>query len=197
MSYPTTPKFATINLKSSHSTLSSIAQSGRRQVRSLGGHSWAFTAKYDRLTRAEFMPVYAFAISQRGQFGSFTIIPPDLATPQGVATGTPLVNGASQTGNILAIDGAAISTTGWLKAGDIFSISGDTKVYMLTADANTDGTGAVTLNFEPDLTVSPANNAAITVTNVAFTMMFSGDVQEYGAVAPLRYNFEIDLIEAL
>ena len=197
MSYPTTPKFATINLKSSHSTLSSIAQSGRRQVRTLGGHSWAFTAKYDSLTRAEFMPVFAFAISQRGQFGSFTIVPPDLATPQGVATGTPLVQGISQTGNTLEIDGCTPSTTGWMKAGDIFSISGDTKVYMLTADTNSNSGGFAQLKFEPDLTISPADNAAITVTNVAFTMMFSGDVQEYRAVAPLRYNFEIDLIEAL
>lgn len=194
---PTTPAFRTVNLVSGHVTLSSKAQSGKRQVRKIDAHVWSFTAKYAKLTRAQFMPVYAFCLAQKGKFESFTVIPPDLSTPQGPAGGTPLVNGASQTGNTLIIDGGTASKVGWMLAGDVFSVAGNTKVHMLIQNADTGAGGTVTLVFEPDLPASPANNAALTVSNVPFTMMFNNDIQEYSAIYSPHFTFEIDLEEVL
>ena len=110
---------------------------------------------------------------------------------------TPLVAGASQTGNTLDIDGCTISITGWMKAGDIFSLAGSTKVYMLVEDANTDGAGATTLTFEPPIITAPADTEALTVSNVAFTVSFSNDSQIYNIEPGIEFGFSIDMIEAL
>jgi hypothetical protein len=114
----------------------------------------------------------------------------------GVATGTPLVNGAAQNvtyvtakdtwSQSLVTDGWTNSTTGILKAGDVFTIAGvfavnpSTKAstgrlqtFTVLADANSGAsTGPATLTISPPMIISgafqtvtaaPADNAAITV----------------------------------
>ena len=120
----------------------------------------------------------------------------------GVATGTPLINGASQNvtyaaskdtwSQSLVTDGWTNSTTGILKAGDIFTIAGvyavnpvtkATEAYLrsfvVTADANSGAsTGPATLTISPPIITSgayqtasaaPADNAAITVIGTGST----------------------------
>lgn len=104
----------------------------------------------------------------------------------GVKTGTPLVNGGSQTGATLVTDGWTASTTGILKKGDVFTIAGvfrvhpETKVstgvlqqFVVTNDVDSGAsTGPATLSISPAIVTSgakqnvsnaPADNAAITV----------------------------------
>lgn len=128
----------------------------------------------------------------------------------GVATGTPLVNGADQnvtydavkdTGTqTLNTDGWTNSTTGILKAGDVFTIAGVNAVnpvtkadlgflrqFTVVADANSGAsTGPAALTISPPIITSgafktcsaaPADNAAITVvgtggTNYRQNMLF-------------------------
>jgi len=72
--------------------------------------------------------------------------------------GTPLVNGGSQTGSSLVIDG--LTSTPF--DGDQFTISGVTGTYTVT---NVDySAGSATLTLSSDLNSSPADNAAITFT---------------------------------
>lgn len=107
------------------------------------------------------------------------------AHTKGTATGTPLVNGATQTGTSLVTDGWTNSITGILKTGDVFTLAGVFSVnpvtgtstgnlqqFTVTADANSDGSGNSTLTISPGITTSgayktvsasPADNAAITV----------------------------------
>lgn len=108
----------------------------------------------------------------------------------GAHGGTPLVNGASQTGTSLATDGWSTSTA-VLKAGDVITLAGVYAVnpvsgastgvlrqFVVTADATSDGTGEATLSIYPGITASgayqtvtasPADNAAITVVGTAST----------------------------
>ena len=78
--------------------------------------------------------------------------------------GTVLINGGSQTGSSLIIDGL----TGVPKAGDTFSIAGVQKVYTVLADASVTS-GATTLSISPALASSPANDAAISWLSTAYT----------------------------
>jgi hypothetical protein len=104
---------------------------------------------------------------------------------QGQQGGTPLVNGASQTGASLITDGWTAAAANRLKAGDIFTVAGVFAVnpvtkqstgrlqqFVVTADAASDGTGNATISISPSIvtsgtlqtvTGSPADNAAITV----------------------------------
>lgn len=116
----------------------------------------------------------------------------------GALGGTPLVAGANQ-GTInsgatdnpraatttLAIDGASNSVTGWAKKGDVITIAGvfsvnpETKQstgklqqFVVTADADSSGTGTVSLVISPaiiaggayqNVSARPADNAAVSV----------------------------------
>ncbi len=90
--------------------------------------------------------------------------------------GTVLVNGGSQTGTSLAVDGL----TGTPQAGDTFTIAGIEKVYTVTSDA-TVSSGGATLAINPALASSPADNAAITF---LATERALGGVNRF-----TRYNF--------
>lgn len=195
--YPTSPIFSSINLVSTQPTLVSRAQSGKVYKRKIDGHVWTFSAGYNRVTREEMMPVFAFAMLQEGRYGTFTVVPPDLAAPQGTALGTPLINGASQTGSSLEIDGCTASQSTFAKAGDVFTVDGDLKVYMMTEDIPADVSGNATLIFKPPLEKVPTDGAALTLVDVEFTMSFDGDSRKYNAEPPLLYNYEIDLIESI
>lgn len=94
--------------------------------------------------------------------GSFYAIDPDNTEPSVTVTGTPLVNGASQTGKTVITDGWANSTT-VMYAGDRIQI--ETQYYELKEDIVTDGTGNATIEIMPALRSSPANNAAITTSD--------------------------------
>jgi hypothetical protein len=71
--------------------------------------------------------------------------------------GTVLVNGGSQTGTSLIVDGL----TGVPQQGDTFTLSGVEKVYTITASV-TVTSGSATLTISPALATSPADNAPIT-----------------------------------
>lgn len=188
--YPTTPEFRAINITSRHSNLVSETRSGRRQARSIGTQRWAFTAQYNPLTRAEFMPVYAFVISQDGQNSTFTIVPPVISDAQGSISGTMLVNGAHSIGdNTIAVDGFS----GQIKAGDFVKFNGHSKVYMVTSDL----TGAGTLNIIPSLVTALGDNEAVAYDSVTFTMRLNNDIQEYSLNTNEYYQFEVDMIEVV
>ena len=194
--FPSSPAPSSLKIRSVQPTLVSTAHSLQRQVRSRGGHRWLLTATWPVLKRSEWAAFFAFAQTQRGQYGNFTfVLPGNLATPQGVATGTPLVNGASQAGRSVVTDGWTPSTSGILKAGDVIKFAGQNKIYMLTDDANSDGGGNATLAIEPALFASPADNEALTVSNVPFTVAFTGDTRESDYVPGPFFSFAADMVE--
>lgn len=137
-----------------------------QQVSERGGAQWWLEYEWPPMLRAQAAALIAALVSLRGRRGFFKGYDPDARTPRGVATGTPLVNGGSQTGNSLATDGWTPSTAGILKAGDYFSVAApDQRLYQVVEDASSNGSGQATLVIEPALRVSPTNNATITVTN--------------------------------
>ena len=71
--------------------------------------------------------------------------------------GTPLVNGAGQSGGTLNVDGL----TSTPQAGDTFTIAGVNLVYTVSTTP-TVTSGAASISISPDLNSSPANDAAIT-----------------------------------
>lgn len=141
----------------------------------LGGARWTWTFSLPAMRREKAAMWKAFLDQLEGQANTFNAFDPDCIYPRGVATGTPLVKGGSQTGSSLAIDGCTANVTGWLKAGDYFACNGELK--RLTQDANTNGSGETTLYFKPAMRTSPPDNAAITVQKATCTMILSDDMQ--------------------
>ncbi len=141
----------------------------------LGGSRWNATYSLPAMNQAHASFWQAFFLLLEGRANAFNAFDPDRQTPRGVATGTPLVNGASQTGSSLTIDGCTHSITGWLLPGDFFSVNGELK--MVTAQVNTNGSGQATVTFKPALRSSPADNAPITTSRPSCTMILADDMQ--------------------
>lgn len=145
-----------------------------RQTVELGGQRWRGTWTLPPMSKTDAAAWIAFFLKLKGQSGTFTASDPDWQTNLGAWSGTPLVKGAGQTGNTLLIDGCNTSVTGWAKAGDYFNVA--SKLYRVTADANSNVSGEVTLSFEPPIYVAPADNAAITKNPATIQMRLMDDM---------------------
>lgn len=201
--FPAAPGPRDVEITSIAPTLVSIAHSLKTQRRSRGGQRFSFRLVYAPLTRAQFAPLWGFLMKQRGQFETFQfVLPAPLKTPLGTATGSPTVNNQAGSPEELQTGSRTVQTSGWtpgvtgiLKASDFMLFTGHTKVYQVTGDANSDGSGNAAVPIEPGLYAGPAHGAAITVNNVPFTVAMTEDTQR--ATQRLRpyYEFELNLIE--
>ena len=195
--FPSSPAFNSLNVKSIQPSFVSRTISGRRQARQIAGQFFTMTATFPPLTRAEFAPIDAFIMKQRGQYETFQLVLPVLSTGLGSPAGTPLVAGASQTGR-------SIITDGWtndiqiFKAGDYLKFANHDKVYKVTADVSSHASlGTATIAIEPALITSPVNDSAITHTNVPFTVSLTTGVQSFATGNSGLFSFEVDFAEAL
>lgn len=191
--YPTTPEFRSIGFSSEQKTITSTTDSGKMFAVQVDGQRFKFSASYPPMNRSEFAPVIAFIMKQRSQKETFQIALPDLKNAKGDVSGTVLVNGSHSAGDTtIDVDGM----TGTIKAGDFVKFAGDTKVYMIVADA-TASAGAATLTIEPPLRNALADDAAVTYDGVEFTVRLTNDVQTFNTGDLDIYRFEVDFIEAL
>jgi len=188
MSYPTTPKFSSINVTSDDPTLVSVAVSGRMQSRKISSQRWMFSAAYPPLTRAEFQPVGAYIDALRGRHTVFTIVPTEIGTTVGTVSGTGTCTSTAAGLNSVPMTGI----TGTLKAGDFIKFSGHTKVYKLTADRAGDGN----LSIVPPL-IAAVTTDTITYTDVPFTVRMKNDIQQYTIGVDMLHKYEVDFVEAL
>lgn len=175
--FPATAVPSAMRIRSQHQTYVSLSRSLRRQAASRGGHLWMFDLDFAPSARSSFQALWAFAIAQRGRYGTFTFVPAVLGYGMGsIGASAPLVKGASQTGRSVTTDGWVAGAT--MKAGDFVRFTNHTKVYMLTADMTADGSGNATMAIEPALYESPEDNEPIIVSNVDFQCSFTEDVRE-------------------
>lgn len=154
--FPTSPSPMEVTVDSVSPTFVSVTHGLQRQARSRGAHAWRFELRFAGMTRANFAPLQAFLIKQAGQASTFTFTPPGV-TNQGAGGGTPRVNGAGQSGSSLITDGWPVSTA-ILKAADWLQIENDPKVYMVTSDVISDGSGNATIPIFPALRRTPTDN---------------------------------------
>jgi len=109
-------------------------------------------------------------------------------------SGTPVVNGAGQTGGVLVTNGWTASVSGLLALGDIFTITGVYAInpknrqstgalqnFLVTSAVTSDAGGNAAIGIYPAITTSgayqtvsaaPANGASITVKGAANTSYF-------------------------
>lgn len=135
---------------------------GTQQVQDWGGRWWEYQLDLKVMQGRDARELAAFLAALGGSAGTFLL--DDQTLDQASTPGTPLVNGASQTGTALVTDGWPVSQTVML-AGDFFSLGTDatTRFYQLTADVVSNGSGAATLAFVPALRTSPADNDPLEV----------------------------------
>lgn len=191
--YPTSPEFRSIGFSSEQKTITSTTDSGKMFSVQVDGQRFKFSATYPPMRRSDFAPVIAFIMKQRSQKETFQIALPDLKNAKGDVSGTVLVNGSHSAGDTtIDVDGM----TGTISAGDFVKFAGDSKVYMVVADA-TASAGSATLTIEPPLRSALSDDASVTYDAVEFTVRLTSDIQEFNTGDLDLYRFEVDFIEAL
>jgi len=143
-----------------------------------------------------------FFIKLYGQFGTFLLGDPNSATPRGTASssaGTPVVNGASQTGDTLNIDGVPASQTGYLKAGDYIQLgtTSNARIYKVLDDADSNGSGEVALTIYPDLRSSPSDGATVVVSSAVGLFRLTTPTHNWSISTDGIYSMTFGAAEAI
>ena len=200
LSLPTSIGIANITLTANNAVaISESPFTYQQQIVAHPGQRWSATVSVPPLRREYVEPWVAMLLSLKGQVGTFLLGDPNGATPRGVATGTPLVKGADQTGGTLEIDGAATSVTGWLLAGDYIQLgAGSTAtLHKVLVDADSDVSGNVTLEIWPNIRTAPDDNAAVTLTNTVGRFRLATNQQSWSINESSAYGLSFDCVEAL
>lgn len=195
ITFPTLTKSAPARMRWSLVSNTQVAASplnGSIQTQELPGARWKVQLDYPPLQDADAALMRAFLAKMRGQSNRVDIGPFDRQLPRGTAGGTPLVNGASQTGASLITDGWTAGAT--MLTGDYFAVG--QQLFIVVADATADGSGNMTLTIEPPIRTSFADNAAVVTSNpkarfMLLTNEIGWDVQTKGIT-----DFAFDLVEA-
>jgi len=124
---------------------------------------------------------------------------PNNATPQGSASttpGTPVVLGASQTGDSLNIDGLPTSTTGYLLPGDYIQLgTGATAtLYKVLTQVDSNSSGEATLDIWPNIRTAPADNATVVVSNTVGNFRLAGGATEWSINNANAYGLQFDAV---
>lgn len=166
----------------------------RQQIFKHSGERWEAEVALPAMARAAAEQWLAWLLSMRGREGTFSLGDPLGGTPQGSAGGTPVVNGASQVGDSVSIDGCTTSQTGWLKAGDYIQLgAGATAtLHKVLQDVASNATGQATLDIWPAITTAPGDGATVVTSSAkgvfrlagSSTEWTSNEIAHYGIVFP-------------
>jgi hypothetical protein len=171
--------------------------SGTVRTLSRGGDRWACNIICANLTGEKRAVLQAFIARLRGQ--AHRVILPDHAyAKRGTQTANVLVQGGSQTGVSLVVDGGTSGAT--LKAGDMISLS--YSLHMVVSDATFSAGGAATLAITPPLRSSPADNATVTIVSPAGRFLLATNTVGWsnsaggglGAISGFSLEFVEDLL---
>jgi hypothetical protein len=187
------------NTKTFLSPLSGAAQTAVR-----AGTRLTFSQRFANLYGQERRIMQAFIARMNGQTHRALIYDHSYGTARGALGGTPVVDGAGQTGTTLNIRGMTPSVTNILRAGDQFSYLNSRGFYelkLVLSDADSDGSGELSLDIAPGIHHSPADGAAIVTTNPAGTFMLASprtgwsNRPDGNENNPILSDFNIDWIE--
>ena len=200
-----------LSLPSTTRTLSQVSFKGRsvvglsvspftleQEVQNSMAEALAFDAALPPLIKADGEEWVGWLLALSGSQGTFLLGDPANPSPRGTWAGqSPLVNGASQTGKSLIIDGLTAGATG--KAGDWFQLGSGatTHLHKLTQGFTANGSGQATLDIFPRLRGSPADNAAIVLTNTKGLWRLASNDADWTIDLAITYGLKFSGIEAI
>lgn len=200
ISIPSTPSFTKINFIASNVIgLSKSPFTLQQQTYQWPGEQWLVDVNLPPMNQATAEAWVTFLVSLRGQLGTLLLGDPTHTAPTGVATGTPLVNGAQTAmSNTLATKGWTHGVTGILKAGDFIQVGTGVqqRIYKVLTDANSDGSGHATLDIFPALREGVSDNQPITLANCAGTFRLQSNDREWTVDIAKNYGISFKAEEA-
>jgi len=210
------PGYASVTFSSEAPIQMSRTNSGRVLTRSIAGHKWNISIKYNPMTRDQFEPVYSFLLEKNGRLNPFYIQLPQhmLSRNTAFATANPTITtattGSKGAGYILTAGHSTTETT-QPQPGDMFVIqdSNDslhTKAYRVTrvmgngtynsAIHSQPTTAQRIIYFTPHLQRDVASGATCDFGGPYIRVLLKSDVQSYSLGTNNLYEFSFNLEEA-
>lgn len=171
----------------------------QQQVYLHPGEQWRAECNFPPMEHDEAQEWITFFMRLRGKYGTFLMGDLSYEGSRGIATGTPLVDGANQKGHTLNTKGWTPSTAGILKTGDYFQLGtgSASRLHKITADANSDSDGKAVLEFAPGVVTSQPNNAAIIVESPKGVFRLTGNSAAWSVANGQQYGLSLQAEEAL
>lgn len=203
LSTPTNKTIAAIRLTAKNVVgVSTSPFNFKQQTYQFQGQRWEADITLPQMNRENAEEWVAFLMKLYGQKGTFLLGDPLGGTARGSASsaaGTPVVNGASQTGGTLAIDGLPASATGYLKAGDYIQLgsAATAQLYKVLNDADSNGSGEATLDIWPNLRSSPADGATVVVADAKGVFRLASNESNWNINNLAFYGITFGAVESL
>lgn len=175
------------NTKTFRSPLTNAVQTVQRK-----GSLWRASLSFRNLSGADRAEMQAFLVKLNGQEHRF-YLQDHSYIKRGVGTGTLNIKGAGQLGSTLLCDGGSFSITNYLRAGD--QISFNNELHMVTADANSDGAGNVTLSIAPPIRKPTIDNGLVDIDVPVLGVFILGSNSSWSNDVNRFSNFEITAVE--
>lgn len=164
-----------------------------------GGDIWTGVATLPKMTRVQAAQWIAFLMALRGQANCFLIGDPNMAIPQGLPKGAPVVDGTIGTNNLAM--SSVLVTKGWvpntvrlLEPGDSIQIGN--RMHTLLKRVDSDGSGAATLQFYPSLREQPANNTPIITHGCKGLFRLASNKRTWSVDQTRLYGLSFQIVEA-
>jgi hypothetical protein len=168
---------------------------GQQQVQDWGASFMEASVSLPPLTHAQAQAWIAFMLSLHGQANVFQLGDPLAVAPKGAATGTPVVDGAGQTGYVLNLRGWTPSTGGLLLPGDWIQIG--YRLYRTISCPASGLTGALALTVWPQIRESPADGTAVILNNTQGLWRLQKNATKWSITAARVYGMQFDITEAI
>jgi hypothetical protein len=169
----------------------------QQQVYDFMAGYWSADFTLPPMTLANARNWIAFFAELRGMTNTFLVGDPLMASPQGRPIGTPVVNGAGQSGYSLVTNGWQASTPDLLLPGDLIQIG--YRMYVVTETVNSDSGGNATLSIWPQLRNSDAgfgSGSSIQTANCKTLLRLKED-PSYSVSQARLYGIQLSAVEAL
>lgn len=164
------------------------------QTQEFSGQQWGAEITLANMNRANAEQWECFLLKLNGQKGTFLL--GTEKTPQGVASGSPVVDGAGQSGQVLNIRGLSPNIAGILKAGDYLQIG--YRLYKTLNDAASDASGKAALDIWPRLRESPGDGEGVVLRNcVGLFKLAKSTYNIYALGEDLSYQLAFSAVEAI
>lgn len=192
------PGFASVKLSSNQKIMTDRTNSGRFIQRSHAYHSWIVDIEYNPMTKAEFLPVYAFLLERRSTLDPFYVKLPQYAgqSPSTAQTSGSNIAGTTQ----IQVEDNDASNIG---VGELFTFdnpSDHKKAYMVTKiDQSNSGYDLISITPPLSKTVLAGANLRFADTGSVKAPLIKvvqvGDTQEYSLNTNNLYSFSLKLQE--
>lgn len=169
------------------------------QAQASAGQMWEADVSLPPMKRADAEVWIAWLTSLRGQYGTFLMGDPSAATARGTLGGTPLVNGADQTGATLEIDGATADVANWLRSGDYIQLgaASSATLHKVLEDVSTDGSGQATLTLWPHIRTAPADDSTVVTSSAVGNFRLSSNSAEWSINEASIYGINFSAMEVV